>query len=79
MNEKGNGNSANELFSRMVKAGQRTYFVSVREASNGNKYVTITESKRVEKDKFERFRIMVFQDKIRDFVEAVCEAQQVAA
>lgn len=73
-----NGNNGKELFTRMVKAGQRTYFVNVKEAVNGNKYVTITESKRIEKDKFERFRIMVFQDKIKDFVEALCEAQQVA-
>jgi len=78
-NGNGNGNGGKELFTRMVKAGQRTYFVNVKEAKNGNKYVTITESKRIEKDKFERFRIMVFQDKVREFVEAVNEAQQVVA
>ena len=72
-------NVGKELFSRTVKAGQRTYFVNVKEASNGNKYLTITESKRVEKDKFERFRIMVFQDKVGAFVEALYEAQQFVA
>lgn len=78
MSENGNGNGGKELFNRMVKAGRRTYFVNVKEASNGSKYMTITESKLVEKDKFERFRIMIFQNKMGEFVEAVQEAQQVA-
>lgn len=79
MSGNGAGNGGNELFSRMVKAGQRTYFVNVKEAKNGNKYFTITESKRVEKDKFERMRIMVFKDKMGELVEAMQEAQQIAA
>lgn len=79
MSENENGNGGKELFNRMVKAGRRTYFVNVKEASNGSKYMTITESKLVEKDKFERFRIMIFQNKMGEFVEAVQEAQQVAA
>ena len=79
MSENGKGNGGKELFNRMVKAGQRTYFVNVKEASNGSKYMTITESKLVEKDKFERFRIMIFQNKLGEFVEAVQEAQQIAA
>ena len=75
----GNGNGGKELFNRMVKAGRRTYFISVKEAKNNNKYVTVTESKVVDKDKFERFRIMIFQNKMGEFVEAIQEAQQVAA
>jgi hypothetical protein len=74
-----NGNGGKELFSRMVKAGQRTYFVSVREANNGNKYLTVTESKRIEKDKFDRSRIFIFKNKIEEFMEALQEAYQVAA
>lgn len=74
----GNGNGGKELFNRMVKAGRRTYFISVKEAKNNNKYVTVTESKVVDKDKFERFRIMIFQNKMGEFVEALQEAQQVA-
>ena len=79
MSENGNGNGSKELFTRTVKAGQSTYFVSAKESAKGNKYLMITESKRVEKDKFDRTRIMVFPDKIKEFIEAVQEAQQVAA
>jgi hypothetical protein len=79
MEKKGNGNGKKELFNRMVKAGQRTYFITVREASNKNKYLTLTESKLIEKDKFERHNIMIFQDKLGDFASAFAEACQAAA
>ena len=65
------------MLNRMIKAGQRTYFVNVKEAKNKEKYVTITESKLIEKDKFEKFRIMVFKNKLGEFIEALHEAVQV--
>jgi len=51
----------------------------VREANNGNKYLTLTESKRLEKDKFDRSRIFIFKNKIEEFMGALQEAYQVAA
>ncbi|MFA6549383.1 MAG: DUF3276 family protein [Candidatus Margulisiibacteriota bacterium] len=72
-------NSKKELFSRTVKAGRRTYFIAVKEASNKDKYITLTETKRVDKDKFDRFSIMVFQDTIDDFVDALQEACEMVA
>ena len=79
MNEKGNGNGSKELLNRMVKAGQRTYFVGVKESAKGNRYITITESKRIEKDKFDKSRVMVFSDKAAEFVDALQEAQLLVA
>ncbi|MDD5593408.1 MAG: DUF3276 family protein [Candidatus Margulisbacteria bacterium] len=79
MERKENGKEKNELFNRMVKAGQRTYFITVKEASNNKKYVTLTESKLIEKDKFEHHNIMVFQEKIGEFVDALQGACAVAA
>jgi hypothetical protein len=35
-----------ELFSKAVKAGKRTYFFDVKSTKNDEKYITITESKR---------------------------------
>ena len=35
-----------ELFSKAVKAGKRTYFFDVKSTKNDEKYTTITESKR---------------------------------
>ncbi|MFC1511236.1 DUF3276 family protein [Candidatus Margulisiibacteriota bacterium] len=79
MTENGNGNGGKELFTRMVKAGQRTYFVSAKESAKGNKYIMLTESKRIEKDKFDRSRILLFKDKVEEFISALQEASLVAA
>ena len=35
-----------DVFSKAVKAGKRTYFFDVKETKHGEKYLTITESKR---------------------------------
>lgn len=75
----GKDNGKNELFNRMVKAGQRTYFITVKEAANKNKYLTLTESKLIEKDKFERHNIMVFQSDLGNFASAFSEACKIAA
>ena len=34
-----------EVFSQAVKAGKRTYFFDVKETKQGERYITITESK----------------------------------
>ena len=67
-----------ELFNRMVKAGRRTYFISVRQTEDDKKYVTVTESRLVDKNKFDRFNIMVFPEKLADFVTALQDAYAVA-
>ncbi|MCU0640855.1 MAG: PUR family DNA/RNA-binding protein [Candidatus Margulisbacteria bacterium] len=68
-----------ELFKRMVRAGRRTYFISVRETENDKKYVTISESRLVDKNKFERFNLLVFSDKLAEFVTALQDAYAIAA
>ena len=73
-----NGNGGKEIFSRTIKSGKRTYFISVKEAVNSHKYVTMTESKLVADNKFDRHRIMVFQDKLGDFAGAFAEACKAA-
>jgi len=79
MNENGNGNGSKELFKRMVKAGRRTYFISAKESKNSKKYITLTESKLVDKNKFDRANILVFPEKMEELVEALQEASAVVA
>jgi hypothetical protein len=57
-----------ELFKEKVTAGSRTYFFDVKEASNGNRYLVINESKKVG-DKNEYSRIMIFENQIPAFTE----------
>jgi hypothetical protein len=79
MEQEKESNGGKELFTKTVKAGKRTYFIGVKEASNKNKYVTLTESKLVGDNKFDRFTVMVFQDKLSDFATAFAEACKVVA
>ena len=66
--EKDNIHSAN------FKAGKRTYFLDVKKTKDGDKYIKICESKRTGNDEFDRHQIMVFQEDIDNFMEAVSVA-----
>ncbi|MFA4844711.1 MAG: DUF3276 family protein [Candidatus Margulisiibacteriota bacterium] len=68
-----------ELFKRMVKAGRRTYFVSVRAAKNDTRYIMLTESRLVADNKFEKSSIMVFQNKLGELLNVLQEAALVVA
>ena len=46
MEENEKMNNREELFSRPVRAGKRTYFFDVKATRGDEKYITITESKR---------------------------------
>jgi hypothetical protein len=61
------------IFSKMLKTKGRTYFLDVKEASSGNKYLTICESRKVDGE-WQRNRIMVFESDIPGFFQALKEA-----
>lgn len=59
----------NELFTRKVYAGSRIYFFDVRRNNDKTLYLTITENKfGNENEKPEKFRILVYEDKLKDFI-----------
>jgi hypothetical protein len=64
------------LFSKTIKAGDRTYFIDVKEAKNKSKYLTIAESKPSKEGdkKFSRSSVMVFDNQAGKFREALDEA-----
>jgi hypothetical protein len=66
----------NALYSKMVKAGKNTYFLDVKEARNGSKYLTITSSfpSKQDRTKFNKRSINVFADMAQEFATAVQEA-----
>ncbi len=68
----------NAVYSTMVRAGRTTYFVDVREAKNGNKYISISESRVDADDKRQRSTIRVFGEAIDQFRQAVQEAATAA-
>ena len=54
-NEMNEMQEKDELFSKAVKAGKRTYFFDVKATKNDEKYITITESKRRFDEGLQRF------------------------
>ena len=64
------------LYSKTLKAKDRTYFFDVKEAKNKSKYLTISESRKAKdgEKKFTRSSVMVFNGSIEEFRSAMNEA-----
>ncbi len=67
-----------ELFSRPVRAGKRTYFFDVKATRGDDKYITITESKRRfsnEQNRFfyEKHKIFLYKEDFEKFTNALKE------
>lgn len=68
-----------EVFSRRVRAGKRTYFLDVRATRSGEDYyLTITESKRSGDSEREKFKIFVYKEDFEKFRDALNEALEFA-
>ncbi len=68
-------NNRDEVFSRRVRAGKRTYYIDVRSTRAGNDfYMTITESKRTGESDREKFKIFLYKEDFEKFREAFNEA-----
>lgn len=75
--EDNRGNDREEIFSRRVKAGKRTYFFDVKSTKSNDYYLTITESKRRMRDDsftFEKHKIFLYKEDFNKFVEALKDA-----
>ncbi len=70
-----NGNdysSRDEVYSKRVLAGKRTYFFDVKSTRSGEDFfVTITESKRVGEHRYEKHKIFLYKEDFGKFVSAV--------
>ncbi len=66
--------ATNSVFSTMVRAGRSTYFIDVREARDGARFLSISESRIDGDEKRQRATVRVFGDSIEPFRLAVNEA-----
>lgn len=61
-----------EVFSRRVPAGKRTYFFDVKSTRSGEDFfVTVTESKRVGEDRYEKHKIFLYKEDFGKFLSAL--------
>jgi hypothetical protein len=67
-----------DLFSRPVRAGKRTYFFDVKSTKGNEYYLTITESKRRidENGKFhyDKHKVFLYKEDFENFIEGLNEA-----
>lgn len=70
------------LFSRVVKAGKRVYYIDVKRDRRDEFYVSMTESKRVkegteaERPVFEKHKIFLYREDMLKFLAALTDAAQ---
>ena len=68
----------NEIFSRAVKTGRRTYFFDVKSTATDVLYVTVTESKRrfdatTGKYSFEKHKIFLYREDFEKFANGLSD------
>jgi hypothetical protein len=75
--EKTGENKREEIFSKVVRAGKRTYFLDVKATRRNDYYLTITESKkRFNRDGrhyFEKHKIFLYKEDFDKFAENLTE------
>ena len=70
------GYDRDEIFSKKVKAGKRTYFFDIKSTRSNDFYLTITESKKKIKEDghyFEKHKIFLYKEDLGKFSQALLE------
>jgi|SRR5690606_16229960 len=62
--------SREEIYTDKLTKGNRTYFFDIKKSENGDLYLKISESKKTGSN-FEHHRLMIFDEDLKDFVEAL--------
>ena len=63
------------LYSQNLPTKGKTYFFDVKAAKNGNKYLSITESRIKDGQKY-RSTVTIFSDQIDQFSQAVADIKE---
>jgi hypothetical protein len=71
------GRYRDEVYSKRVPAGKRTYFFDVKTTRSGEDFfITITESKRIDDGRYEKHKIFLYKEDFGKFVSAMHEVVQ---
>ena len=70
-------NKTNEIFSKILRAGRRTYFFDVRSTKAGDYYLTLTESKKFTNDDgsfhYKKHKIYLYKEDFDEFSKSFKE------
>ena len=70
--------SQREVFTKIVKAGKRTYFFDIKATKGQDHYITVTESKKVNingKEVFQKHKVFLYKEDFGKFIEALQMAE----
>ena len=66
--------SKENVFTKRVRAGKRTYFFDVKATKSAKDfYVIITESRRVGEEKYEKHKLFLYKEDFKKFADALTE------
>jgi hypothetical protein len=69
-----NRSDRQEIFSKKIRAGKRTYFFDVKTTKGNDYFLTITESKkRFEDGSYVKHKIFLYKEDFNKFMEALTE------
>ena len=75
--EENNNNVNEDIFSKVMRAGRRTYFFDVRSTKAGDYYLTISESKKFTNEDgtfyFKKHKIYLYKEDFQNFSENLTE------
>lgn len=75
--EENNYNVNEDIFSKVLRAGRRTYFFDVRSTKAGDYYLTISESKKFTNEDgtfyFKKHKIYLYKEDFESFTEILAE------
>lgn len=60
-----------EIYSERVRAGKRTYFFDVKMTQSSDYYLTITESKKLGDQNFEKHKLFIYSEDFEKFQDAL--------
>lgn len=73
------------VFSESVKAGKRIYYFDVKQSRNGDRYIAITESKKINEGTFEnprfvfeKHKLFLYKEDYEKFVDALTRTLEIA-
>ena len=65
----------NEVYSKVVRAGKRTYFFDVKATKGNDLYITLTESKKTfnddGRDNYQKHKIFLYKEDFEKFKEGL--------
>ena len=75
--QKGTEGNQEEIFSKVLRAGRRTYFFDVRETKASDYYLTITESKKFTEEDgsyhYKKHKIYLYKEDFQNFKDILEE------